>query len=57
MIWRESSGGDCPMGMSFRGKGVSPSRTPGVMVSNSLAPPLQPDYFVTILYYKEKSNG
>ena len=27
MIRLESSGGDCPMGMSFREKGVNPSYT------------------------------
>jgi len=27
MIWRESNGGDCPMGMSFWGKDVNPSYT------------------------------
>ena len=27
MIRLESSGSDCPMGMSFRGKGVNPSYT------------------------------
>jgi len=46
MIWRESGGGDCPMGMSCRGK---------TLIRPVL--PVQPDYFVTIFYYKEKSNG
>ena len=27
MIMQESSGSDCPMGMSFSGKGVNPSYT------------------------------
>jgi len=29
MIMQESSGSDCPMGMSFSGKGVNPSYTQG----------------------------
>jgi hypothetical protein len=32
MIRLESSGSDCSMGMSFRGKGVNPSYTPVTII-------------------------